>query len=51
MQFLWSIFSEKHGRNILNDDPDKREVFFKEIEEMECITGFKILDFQHLNKF
>ena len=54
VQFLWSIFSEKHGSIILpgfDTEPNKRRVFLKEIEEMECITGFKILHVQHLNKF
>ena len=50
MQFLWSKFSEKHANNILakvDTDPDKRQAFFKEIEEMENITGFKILPEQY----
>ena len=53
VQFLWSIFSEKHGSIILpgfDTEPIKRRVFLKEIEEMECITGFKILQVHHANK-
>ena len=43
VQFLWSKFSEKHADSILpgpEDDPDKRRILFKEIVEMENITGF-----------
>ena len=54
VQFLWSKFSEKHADSILPEadiDPDKRRVFFQEIEEMESKTGFKILPVQQSGKF
>ena len=43
VQFLWSKFSVKHADSILpgaDEDPDKRRILFKEIEEMTNITGF-----------
>ena len=53
VQFLWSKFSEKHANSILlkaDTDPNKRQVFFKEIEKMENITGFKMLPEQYTSR-
>ena len=49
VQFLWSSFSEKHADSILPEadtDPEKRQVFMKEIMDMEKITDFQILPVQ-----
>ena len=52
VQFLWSKFSQREGDRISpmsESDPIKRQVLFKEIQEMEDITNFEILPVQHSN--
>ena len=54
VQFLWSKFSAKHADSILygdDTDPDKRQIFCEEIEEMETKTGFNLLPVKQSGKF